>query len=77
VLASIEETLADFHAANFDAGEGADVVYVEEGAENTFRVYAREGEPCPRCRRPRGPKAAIERVVLAGRSSFFCPRCQG
>ena len=33
-------------------------------------VYNREGQPCPRCRR------AVERVAQAGRSSYFCPRCQ-
>ncbi len=33
-------------------------------------VYSREGEPCRRC------GAAIVRLVQAGRSSFFCPRCQ-
>ncbi len=33
-------------------------------------VYGREGEPCRRCGQ------AIERLVQAGRSTFFCPRCQ-
>jgi formamidopyrimidine-DNA glycosylase len=48
------------------------VQYVEEpGAENPFLVYDRKGETCPRCRR-----AAIERVVQAQRSTYFCPRCQ-
>ncbi len=52
--------------------EGPEIVYVEEpGSENPFRVYAREGETCPRCRR-----AKIARVVQAQRSTFFCPRCQ-
>jgi formamidopyrimidine-DNA glycosylase len=40
------------------------------GYQNRLRVYDREGEPCPRC------KEIIERVVLAGRSAHFCPRCQ-
>ncbi len=40
------------------------------GAE--FRVYDREGE---RCRRP-GCGGTIKRVTQAGRSTFFCPRCQ-
>ena len=35
-----------------------------------WRVYAREGEPCPACR------ARIRRVAHAGRSTFYCPRCQ-
>lgn len=34
------------------------------------RVYGREGKPCMRC----GKK--ITRIVAAGRSSHFCPRCQ-
>lgn len=33
-------------------------------------VYDREGEPCLKCRRP------IERIIQAGRSTYFCPRCQ-
>ncbi len=33
-------------------------------------VYGREGEPCTRCRAP------IQRLVQAGRSTFYCPRCQ-
>ncbi|MFQ5818250.1 MAG: bifunctional DNA-formamidopyrimidine glycosylase/DNA-(apurinic or apyrimidinic site) lyase [Terriglobia bacterium] len=38
--------------------------------QNYLRVYDQEGEPCPRC------GTAIKRVVLAGRSAHFCPRCQ-
>ena len=34
------------------------------------RVYGREGRPCRRC------GAAIERIVQAQRSTFFCPQCQ-
>ena len=33
-------------------------------------VYDRGGEPCRGCRTP------IRRIVLAGRSSFYCRRCQ-
>jgi len=33
-------------------------------------VYSREGLPCPRCQRP------IQRVIQAGRSTFYCSRCQ-
>ena len=38
--------------------------------QREFKVYAREGEPCPRCGR------AIVRTVVAGRGTFHCPRCQ-
>ncbi|MEB2284792.1 MAG: DNA-formamidopyrimidine glycosylase [Polyangiaceae bacterium UTPRO1] len=43
----------------------------EPGAfQLTFRVYERAGEPCRRCR------GVIRRCVIAGRSSFYCSRCQ-
>jgi formamidopyrimidine-DNA glycosylase len=43
----------------------------EEGSmQDEFLVYGREGEPCPRC------GAAIRRIVISGRSSFFCADCQ-
>jgi formamidopyrimidine-DNA glycosylase len=38
--------------------------------QHNFRVYDREGEPCPGC------KGKIKRVVQAGRSTFYCPSCQ-
>jgi len=48
-----------------------DVSYVEEpGAPNPFRVYGRGAKPCPRCGTP------IRSVRQAGRSTYFCPRCQ-
>ena len=39
-------------------------------AERFWRVYEREGEPCLKC------GARIRRVVQAGRSTYYCPRCQ-
>jgi formamidopyrimidine-DNA glycosylase len=40
--------------------------------QHRFRVYDREGEPCPtpRC------GGVVERIVQSGRSTFFCARCQ-
>jgi formamidopyrimidine-DNA glycosylase len=35
-----------------------------------LRVYGRTGLPCPEC------GALVERVVIRGRSSHFCPVCQ-
>ena len=35
-----------------------------------WRVYGREGLPCPRCATP------IRRRVDSGRSTFYCPKCQ-
>lgn len=34
------------------------------------QVYGRKGKPCPHC------KTKIRRAVIAGRGSYFCPRCQ-
>jgi len=65
VLDSLRQGLADHLEA------GPEIEYVEEGGDNRFLVYAREGEPCPRCR-----QAALRRIVQAQRATFFCPRCQ-
>jgi formamidopyrimidine-DNA glycosylase len=40
--------------------------------DDSFRVYDREGQRCPR----RGCRGTIKRIVQAGRSTFFCPACQ-
>jgi formamidopyrimidine-DNA glycosylase len=49
--------------------------YVDaDGDEGLFqlqhRVYGREGENCLTCKTP------IKRIVISGRSSHYCPRCQ-
>lgn len=49
--------------------------YVNSDGEEGFfqlqhRVYARESEPCLVCKTP------IKRIVIAGRSSHYCPKCQ-
>jgi formamidopyrimidine-DNA glycosylase len=49
--------------------------YVDADGEEGFfqlqhRVYGREGEPCLVCKTP------VKRVVIAGRSSHYCPSCQ-
>jgi formamidopyrimidine-DNA glycosylase len=38
--------------------------------QHEFSVYGREGEPCIRCKKP------IKRLVQAGRSTFYCSKCQ-
>ncbi len=49
--------------------------YVNADGEEGFfqfqhRVYGREGEPCLVCKTP------IKRIVIAGRSAHYCPKCQ-
>jgi len=55
-------TLKDFAAADGALGY----------FQHRFRVYDREGEPCPTA----NCKGVIARQAQAGRSTFFCPICQ-
>jgi formamidopyrimidine-DNA glycosylase len=68
---AVRQVLSD--AIRFRGSSVSD--YVDsEGKRGEFqfrhRVYQRDGKPCFRC------KAIIRRVIVAGRSSHFCPRCQ-
>lgn len=40
--------------------------------QHHFLVYGREGEPCTR----KNCGGTIKRIVQAGRSTFYCPKCQ-
>lgn len=59
-IAKAGTTFRDYRAVNGRSGS----------FQTSLRVYGKEGEPCERCRTP------IERIVQAGRSTFFCPACQ-
>jgi len=71
LYAAIPEVLNEAIAA----GGSSVSDYVDaEGDEGFFqlqhRVYGREGEPCLVCKTP------VKRLVIGGRSSHYCPRCQ-
>ena len=53
-------TLSDYRAPDGAAGS----------MQEEFRVYGRDGEPCPRCR------ATIAKTRVGGRGTWYCPRCQ-
>jgi formamidopyrimidine-DNA glycosylase len=53
-------SISDFLDANGAPGE----------YQRHHRVYGREGDACYRC------GATIRRAIVAGRSSYFCPKCQ-
>lgn len=38
--------------------------------QESLKVFRRATEPCPRCGAP------IQRTVVGGRGTYFCPRCQ-
>lgn len=59
----VEETLK---------GVGDDpITLLHAGGENPFLVYDRAGEACFTC------ETTVVRTRQAGRSTYFCPRCQG
>jgi formamidopyrimidine-DNA glycosylase len=53
-------TIADFQDGDGEPGE----------YQNHHRAYGREGHACRRC------GTIIRRTVVAGRSSYYCPKCQ-
>ena len=53
-------TLRDYAAPDGSAGS----------MQDEFRVYGRDGLPCPRCRTP------IVKTRVGGRGTWYCPRCQ-
>jgi formamidopyrimidine-DNA glycosylase len=69
ILEVLAEAIAHGSTMNVDP-EDIDGSYYGGAYEGRWRVYDREGEACVKCRAP------IRRVVQAGRSTYFCPRCQ-
>ena len=71
LAAAVREVLADAITQggttlnDFADGEGRSGYF-----QVSLAVYDRQGEPCPRC------GGLVRRRVLAGRSTFWCPRCQ-
>ncbi|HEV2177625.1 MAG TPA: bifunctional DNA-formamidopyrimidine glycosylase/DNA-(apurinic or apyrimidinic site) lyase [Terriglobia bacterium] len=71
LLRAIKKVLE--HSVGLQGTSFRDYVDIEGRSGNfaaKLRVYGRLGEPCRRCRRP------VRRLVIAGRSSHFCPQCQ-
>jgi formamidopyrimidine-DNA glycosylase len=73
------EALRDAVVAALEAGidgGGASIDDYRDGRgekgrmQDEFLVHTREGEPCPRC------GGTVERIVVSGRSTYFCPGCQ-
>lgn len=61
-IAAGGSTLRDYRAADGALGY----------FQHTFAVYGREGEPCP----TDGCRGMVQRITQAGRSTFYCGRCQ-
>ncbi len=65
--AAIQATLREGIERN---GASFDWVYRGGDFQNYFRVYDREGKPCPVCGTP------IQRLVVGQRGTHICPNCQ-
>lgn len=69
MVATLCEAIA--HRGSSLADEQYRDLYGELGAyQRLHRVHGRPAQPCPRCGEP------IRRVVVAGRTTYFCRRCQ-
>jgi len=69
ILDVFQESITHGSTMNVDP-EDINGSYYGGGFNGRWRVYDREGELCLNCR------ARIRRLTHAGRSTYFCPRCQ-
>jgi len=74
-LEALHEGVIEALEAGLDRGGASIDDYRDAtGAKGTmqeeFLVHTREGKPCSSCGEP------IRRIVVSGRSTYFCPRCQ-
>ena len=70
MLAVLEEAVR-YEGSTLSDGTYRNVLNSAGGYQNHHRVYDREGQRCPTCR-----KDDVVRIVQAQRSTFFCPSCQ-
>jgi formamidopyrimidine-DNA glycosylase len=70
MLAVLDEAIR-YEGSTLADGTYRTVLNNPGGYQNRHRVYDRAGELCPSC-----GKRAIQRIVQAQRSTFFCPACQ-
>ncbi len=72
LLTAVETVMSK---ALVEGGTSFDSLYISVNGESGYfahslEAYGRENEPCTRC------ATQIRRIVFAGRSSHFCPKCQ-
>jgi formamidopyrimidine-DNA glycosylase len=72
LVAAIKKVLKDAIAAGGSTLRDHAQATGDPGAfQHHFLVYGREGKPCKL-----GCKGTVKRIVQAGRSTFYCPKCQ-
>jgi len=74
-LVALRDAVVTALEAGIDSG-GASIDDYRDGRgekgtmQDEFLVHTREGEACPRC------DGTIARIVVSGRSTYYCPSCQ-
>jgi formamidopyrimidine-DNA glycosylase len=74
-LAALRDAVVAALEAGIDAG-GSSIDDYRDGRgekgtmQERFLVHTRAGEPCPSC------GGEVARIVVGGRSTYFCPSCQ-
>jgi formamidopyrimidine-DNA glycosylase len=71
----VVESSCDILAKAIKSGGTSISDFVNESGKSGYfqlklQVYARQGHPCYCCNTP------IKKITMAGRSTFFCPKCQ-
>ncbi|MBA3866936.1 MAG: bifunctional DNA-formamidopyrimidine glycosylase/DNA-(apurinic or apyrimidinic site) lyase [Solirubrobacterales bacterium] len=72
---ALRDAVVDVLQMGIDAG-GSSIDDYRDGRgekgtmQEKFLVHTREGQPCPSC------EGEIVRIVVGGRSTYFCPSCQ-
>ncbi len=71
----IDSAIAVMAEAILQGGTSFDDLYIDVNGESGFfeqslSAYGQTDRPCPRC------GSLIKRIVVGGRSSHYCPRCQ-
>jgi formamidopyrimidine-DNA glycosylase len=74
-IALLYRSLIDVLEKGLEYGGASEVNFIQvDGGkgeyQNHFEVYGRAGENCKICGTP------IERIVVGGRGTFYCPFCQ-
>ena len=74
-LLKLRKGLQDVLKEAIAAGGSSVSDYVDADGEEGFfqlkhRAYGREGQPCRKCKTP------IKKIVVAGRGTHYCPKCQ-
>jgi formamidopyrimidine-DNA glycosylase len=70
-MLSVLEQAIRYEGSTLSDGTYRNALNQDGSYQHLHRVYDKQGQLCAACGR-----AAIQRLVIAGRSSYFCPVCQ-